>query len=275
MPRFVYKELQIEYKQWGQGSEVVVFFHGFGRTLEDAVFFLPLLKPHQSLVSVSLFGHGESTFPAKRLEKDPLQPEEWESLMEAFMGHFGVPTIHLVGYSMGGRVAMVTALLLQDKARSLLLLAPDGFKINPLYTFASGTRLGRRLYRYFMNRPSGLFRLAAALNAIGLLSDKLLRFVHVHLDTREKRELVHDAWLVYRAFFPNLHEVGSWVDNLSTSFAAVFGRYDAIIPSRLANRLEPKIHRIPKTSWFFEVDLGHRLLEKKTMDCIEKNGLWP
>ncbi len=275
MPVFVYKEFQLEFKQWGQASEVVLFFHGFGRNLEDAVFFLPLLKPHQSLVSVNLFGHGKSTFPGERLENTPLLPEEWKGLMEAFMGHLGVHKIHLVGYSMGGRVAILTALLLQEKARSLLLLAPDGFKINALYTFASGTRLGRRLYRYFMHRPKGLFRLAGALNTVGLLSDKLLRFVHVHLDTEEKRLLVYDAWLVYRACFPSLNELGHWVDNTSPLFATVFGRYDAIIPSRLANRLEPKIHRIPKSSWFFEVDLGHRLLEKKTMDCIEENGLWP
>jgi pimeloyl-ACP methyl ester carboxylesterase len=59
---------------------------------------------------------------------------------------------------MGGRVALVLLELMPERVKSLLLLAPDGFKINLIYKFASETKLGRSMYKYLIDHPGWLFQ---------------------------------------------------------------------------------------------------------------------
>lgn len=210
--------------------------------------------------------------PLTSLEHMPPDKEKWKEIFDAFCVHLGVRNFHFVGYSMGGRVAMVTALLFPERTQSLLLLAPDGLKINRIYQFASGTRLGRKIYKGIIGNPKSLFGLAAFLNKVGILNDKLHRFVHVHLDTTEKRQLVYDAWLAHRFLFPDLDALANWMDHSQKPVYFVFGEYDSVIRVRLGIRFSGKV-KMPKEKWLFTMPLGHRLLEQKTIESIKEKKL--
>lgn len=272
MAVFCWNQYQLEYEEWGSGNQCYFFFHGFGRNTGDAQVFLPLLQPHHRLVSVHLFFHGKSSLPHNQLVTDPPTQDSWKTLFKAFLSHLGVTQFHLIGYSMGGRIAMVTALQFPDDVLSMLLMAPDGLKINRVYQFASGTTLGRKMYRSIIENPRKLFRLAAMLNQAGVLNDKLHRFVHVHLDTVEKRQLVHDAWLAHRYLFPDLDQLARWMDEQKRPVYFLFGEYDSIIRVRLGVRFSKKVKR-PADQWLYTVPLGHRLLETKTVELVKEKKL--
>jgi len=264
--------LHCGYRVYGEGPEVILCFHGFGRKPEDFEVFLPLMKPGQRLVSIWLFGHGGSYFPNERIERDPLTHSEWRDLVEALLLDLGVEKVHVIGYSMGGRVAMMTFLLLPEKIESLLLLAPDGFKINRLYTFASGTIVGKMIYRFSIDHPRPLFILAKVLNSVKLLPDKLFRFVHVHLDTREKRLLVHDVWLIYKRMFPDKNLLAKELRERDIAFNMIFGEYDTIIRPELGERFSKRLNN---HHCLHLIGIGHRLLEQRTAAFISERGLWP
>lgn len=272
MALFSWEEYTLEYEEWGNGDQCYFFFHGFGRATSDAEVFFPLLKPHHRLISVHLFFHGKSKMPKTSLEQRPPSKEKWKEIFGAFCKHLGVINFHLVGYSMGGRVAMVTALLFPENTQSMLLLAPDGLKINRIYQFASGTILGRKMYKGIIENPKTLFGLSAFLNKVRILNDKLHRFVHVHLDTNEKRQLVYDAWLAHRFLFPQLETLAKWMDESNKPVHFVFGEYDSIIRVRLGIRFSKKV-KTPKEKWLHTLPLGHRLLEPKTVELIRDKKL--
>jgi len=268
-----YPPFKLEYLIYGSGHKPVIFFHGFGRTASDAAFFLPLLKEDQVLLSVNLFAHGKSEFPSDRMESSPLTILEWKKLVELLLAPYNSNTkIHLIGYSMGGRVAMMTSLIFPERTDTILLLAPDGFKINNLYRFAVGTAIGKWLYRRLIQNPKPLFFVATILNNAGIINDKLLRFVHVHLDTVEKRWQVHDAWLIYRNFFPDLDQLANRINDKCFRFNMIFGKYDSVIKPELGLRFQKKIY---SEKQFHVVETGHRILEKKTLEYITINNLWP
>ncbi|MDZ4752353.1 MAG: alpha/beta hydrolase [Flavobacteriales bacterium] len=265
---FTYNELKIAYVQYGTGTETSICFPGFGRPSEDFKFLQPILKPNQRLICVDLFAHGESIFPATRIMNDPLSKEEWIHFMNAFLLHLKLNTFHLIGYSMGGRVVLVTMELMYDRIISVLLIAPDGLKINPFYRFASGTAIGRKMYHSIIQNPTRIFALAKWLNKVGLLTDKLHRFVHVHLDTREKRELVRDAWMIYRKIFPDKKRIASLYKSNPISFHMIFGKFDSVIVPQLGQKFAAQLgdkktlHVLP---------MGHRMLGVELQNYLNDN----
>ncbi len=262
----------MEYLLIGKGSETIVCFHGFGRKAEDFEVFQPILKPDQQLLAINLFAHEGSIFPVDRIANKPLKPAEWQVLLEALLKQESIHSFHLLGYSMGGRIAMKTWELMPDRVLSVLLIAPDGIKINALYRFASGTSLGRWLYRQLIHNPKPLFRLADQLHRWGLMNDKLHRFVYVHLDSEPKRQQVYDAWLIYKKIFPQLPLIAQMARNSEDRFHLIIGKYDSVITPAVGDKL---CRLIGNRRSYFEIESGHQLLNARTVAFIDKNHLWP
>jgi pimeloyl-ACP methyl ester carboxylesterase len=268
---FTYRGITLEYMVFGSGSETVLCLHGFGREAEDFNLFLPLLKDHQRMVAINLLSHGNSVFPKERISRQPLSKTEWSELIAALLQALNTERFHLIGYSMGGRLAMVLAEQMADKILSLVLLAPDGLKVNLIYRFVSETKFGRVLYRSIIQNVNWLFRLVDLLSRLHLLDRKIQRFVHLQLETQEKRQLVYDAWLIHRKLFPMLPAVARNIESQGIPFSLLFGRYDKIIPARHGHRLL-KHFSTPKNAVL--LDLGHRLLQPGTARHLQDAAMW-
>lgn len=268
---FTYRGITLEYMVFGSGSETVLCLHGFGREAEDFNVFLPLLKGHQRMVAINLLAHGNSVFPIERISRQPLSKIEWSELIAALLQALNTERFHLIGYSMGGRLAMVLAEQMADKILSLVLLAPDGLKVNLIYRFVSETKFGRVLYRSIIRNVNWLFRLVDLLSTLHLLDRKIHRFVHLQLETKEKRQLVYDAWLIHRKLFPALSVVAHNIESQQIPFLLIFGRYDKIIPARHGGRLI-KHFSTPKNAVL--LDLGHRLLHAAAAQHLSSANMW-
>lgn len=268
---FVHRQFQLDYLTLGEGDNAIICFHGFGRKAEDFEVFQSLLLPNQRLISINLFAHQGSVFPAERIDHHPLKPSEWKELMLSFFAHENIERCDLIGYSMGGRIAMMTVQLLPEHIQSLLLIAPDGLKINWLYRFASGTHLGKWLYRRFITRPKFLFWITDTAHRLKFINDKLHRFVYVHLDNEEKRQLVYDAWLIHKLLFPDLDVIAKHVRN-GMPFNMVFGKYDSVIVPALGKAMAG---RIDNAACYHEIESGHQLITERTARFIAEKGLWP
>ena len=268
---FTYGEISIEYLVVGEGHDTIVCLHGFGRSAEDYLIFQSLLQPHQRLVAINLLSHGKSSFPSKRISSDPITKEEWTEVIQWLLASMEIDSFHLMGYSMGGRLAMVLAETMAPCIKSLVLIAPDGLKIKWIYRFVSETKTGRRLYRRIIENPKELFNLVDFLAAIRVLHPKIKRFVHGQLETRDKRQLVYDAWLIHRKLFPRLPGVAHNIEAYHIRFLLIFGRYDRVIPARDSNRLL-RFFSKPKPPVL--LNLGHRLLHPETLKYMSDNNGW-
>lgn len=268
---FRFKDFAVEYKIFGDGPETIVCFHGFGRTATDFEIFTPLLQANQRILAINLFAHGASKFPEERIDQGPFKPIEWKNLLEALFDQLQITTFHLVGFSMGGRIVMKTIELMSERILSVLLLAPDGFKINAIYKFASGTMLGKSIYRSLIKNPNFLFLVAKKLNQLGILNDKLHRFVHVHLDTKEKRIQVYEAWLIYKLFFSNQDTLAELIKTKNIKFNMIFGKFDSVIRPHLGEAFSKKLN---SEKHLHIIEAGHRLLDQNTLNYIVKNNLW-
>lgn len=102
------------------GAPPVVLLHGLGATSAS---FLPMqwdLARDHHVFAVDLPGFGESDKPIRAL--DPAYFARW---LVAWMDAVGLPRAHLVGNSMGGRVALEVGLTAPSRVDRLVLLAPS------------------------------------------------------------------------------------------------------------------------------------------------------
>jgi pimeloyl-ACP methyl ester carboxylesterase len=98
----------------------IVLFHGLGATSAS---FLPTLwdlaRDHH-VFAVDLPGFGESGKPVR-----PLHPAYFATWGVGFLDAVGLPCAHLVGNSMGGRVALEIALQYPARVKKVALLTPS------------------------------------------------------------------------------------------------------------------------------------------------------
>lgn len=113
-PRYPH-ELYVE--QVGHGPPLLIL-HGFtGSTAEwDEV--APLLMPHATLLKVDLLGHGRSPAP---VELDAYRMEQAVTDLLALLDRNRLEQVALLGYSMGGRVALHLAAAAPERVTALIL----------------------------------------------------------------------------------------------------------------------------------------------------------
>lgn len=90
----------------GSSDEIVVFLHGFTGRGDDWAGIASALQSSRSQLMVDIVGHGSSDQP------DRIEPYEMGSVVDqilSLLSNRPVGTVHLVGYSMGGRIALAMA----------------------------------------------------------------------------------------------------------------------------------------------------------------------
>jgi len=103
---------------------LALFMHGIGGNRTNWREQLPAFAPHFSCVAWDARGYGGSDDYEGALAFDDFVHDVLRVL-----DHFGVERAHLVGLSMGGRIAMRTALLHPDRIATLTLLdTHEGFE---------------------------------------------------------------------------------------------------------------------------------------------------
>ena len=103
---------------------LVLFMHGIGGNRSNWHAQLPAFAPHFACVAWDARGYGASD------DYDgPLEFDDFVADVLRVLDHFGAERAHLVGLSMGGRIAMRTALLHPERVGTLTLLdTHEGFE---------------------------------------------------------------------------------------------------------------------------------------------------
>ena len=111
--------ISLSFVQLGRGSPVVVL-HGFTGSAAAMFGVTDALAPHHKVMTIDLVGHGRSPKP------EGAAHYEHERVVEALddvIVDTGLARTHLLGYSMGGRIALSYAVAHRDRLRSVVLVS--------------------------------------------------------------------------------------------------------------------------------------------------------
>jgi pimeloyl-ACP methyl ester carboxylesterase len=262
--------LRLHYARWGSGPHLLIAFHGFGRTHTDFLRFTRPMLQVFTVVGVDIFFHGQSGIENRRADAEPLSTQEYQAFFEDLLRHLQAPEqVYLMGYSLGGRLALKTAELLPHRVGGLYLFAPDGLTRNRWYVLLSHYAPGRALFRMVIRHNFWLHALSRFFIATGIISKRTAEFSMEQMRTPEMQWQVYHSWCFLRKLEPDFSTFAERLAPNETHIDLFFGAYDKIIPRRNARRLERAYPYLRVKT----LRAGHTLLTAAMGEWVWREGL--
>ncbi|MGH2643983.1 MAG: hypothetical protein ACRDE2_08545, partial [Chitinophagaceae bacterium] len=138
---------------------------------------------------------------------------------------------------------------------ALILLAPDGLKVNPWYFFVTQTKIGHALFYYITHHPGLLEFVIETGYKLRLTNESIYKFVKMHTDEQENRMLVYNVWTCLKSLAPDLDEIKRQINSNGLPVILFLGKYDRIFPPT-----DGKVFEDIVSAKILAVDYGHQLL---------------
>lgn len=254
---------RLHYSVFGTGSRLLLCFHGYGESATSFAFLDELLTREFTVVAIDLPFHGGTQWQGEAC----LEPRDLLAALERLI--IGFPWLQggwwLLGYSMGGRVALQLLELVPEKIRRMVLLAPDGLHVNPWYWLSTQTLAGNYVFRRTMKRPAWLFFLLRTGNRLKLVNPSLFKFTSHYIDDEDARQQLYARWMAMRAFRPGLPAIARLIRDHQIPVELLYGSFDRIIRWQRAERFKRSCSPYCKLTL---LSAGHQLLQPKFMEII-------
>lgn len=268
---FVYKDYQISYEKWGTGSRILLAFHGFGQSATIFQNISSALKDTYTVYACSLFYHGDSKFPEHVVPGAPLPPEFLKLGVEEFCKQNNIEHFSLMGYSLGGRLALKLIEMMPERIESVVLLAPDGVKKSRWYYFATNHFIGKRLFRRVVYKPGILFALVNGFRSVRIINEKMKKFVYSQFSDADNRLKVLNVWNTYSIITPKVSNVKKIIQKFQIKTLIFTGTYDPVLNEKIGYILSTGIEEYVK---WIKIKAGHDLLKPVYADLIKEELVW-
>lgn len=256
---FTYKDSLIRYTRMGEGPEILLCFHGYGETSDSFLFLSEYIGNQFTVFTIDLPFHGKTQW------REGLLFEETDlvAITAGILGKDGSqkgPRFTLLGFSLGGRVSLCLYQARPEWVYKLVLLAPDGLKVNFWYWLATRTYPGNRFFRFTMKRPYWFYGFLKLMNRVGLVNASIFKFVNYYIGNSEVRELLYARWTSLRKLRPDKRKIRDLVRTNNTPVDLVYGLHDRIILSSVGVRFRKGIEEQCRLT---VIKAGHQVLHEK------------
>jgi pimeloyl-ACP methyl ester carboxylesterase len=256
-------ESRIHYSFFGAGSSLLFCFHGYGESAVSFGFLDEALAGQFTIVAIDLPFHGQTEWR----EAGPLVPGDLLKGLEKLAA--GFPGLSagwsLLGYSMGGRIALQLLELAPEKFRRVVLLAPDGLRVNPWYWLGTQTKAGNDFFRWTVHHPGWLFFVLRAGNVVRLVNPSVFKFTSHYIGDEHARQQLYARWTAMSGFRPRLPAIAATIVHHRIPVQLFYGSYDRIIRRERGERFRRSC--IPYCQLTI-LSAGHQLLQPKFMEVI-------
>ncbi|HWK02265.1 MAG TPA: alpha/beta hydrolase [Puia sp.] len=274
---------RIHYLLGGTGDKLLCGFHGYGESAESWAFLEGALGEDYTILAIDLPFHGRTDWK----EELYFDPETLISLIgqitaglpggeakgwrpdggQSGSSHPGDKTgWWLMGYSMGGRIALSLLEKMPQKVQKLVLLAPDGLKVNGWYWLATQTGLGNRFFRWTIRQPGWLFFLLRLGNALKLVNRSVYKFTAHYIGDAFAREQLYARWTTMRGFRPNIRKIQALIREKEIPIRLLYGQHDRIIRPERGEKFRKG--GIEAYCRLMLVPMGHQLLQARNGETI-------
>lgn len=253
---YTYNKSKFYYRQFSSGPKLLFCFHGYGRDSYTFGFLGKLLATKYTVVAIDAPHHGHTQWD------DPVfRPKDLVQVLEGIRKALGKgdEKISLVGFSMGGRIALHMTQVLREKIERVVLIAPDGLKFNFWQWFSTHTWLGHKLFDYTIHHPAWFLRVIGFIEKKHLLSRNITNFVRYYFDDNEERFILYRRWIIMRKFKPHLSSLKRVINKHKIAVRMLFGSYDRVIHYASGHRF---LERIEQYASVKIIEAGHDLLRE-------------
>ncbi|MBX2906633.1 MAG: alpha/beta hydrolase [Taibaiella sp.] len=264
MPHISTGSEQLHYVRFGHGSKVLLAFHGYGQEAETFQVFEPWLAEDFTILSIDLPYHGQTEWAGK----PHLTADDLAALVQNARREFGVDKVSLMGYSIGGRVALSIMKAVPEQVDKMVLMATDGLIVNGYYFMLMRTQVGRMMFRGFLGQKDSM-KAVLSLKKAGIIKDSYFRLATqvLHFEN-SKRQLLH-AWPCLSRLIHTPAELKRVINKYQIPVTLVMGARDTVLPPRLAYRFAKGVPTVAVCV----LERGHRIFDTDNAQEIAQHLL--
>jgi pimeloyl-ACP methyl ester carboxylesterase len=262
MPLLNYKSSAINYYCYGNGPNQMVCFHGYGEEADVFDFLEKYIGDQYTVYAIDLPFHGKTEWK----EGLDFSPEDLLLIVERIVPGNSQKLetrnhkLSLMGFSLGGRMALRLYQSIPGKIDQLVLLAPDGLKVNFWYWLSTQTWLGNKFFAFTMRKPGWFFWFLKLLNRLKLVNASIFKFVNFYIGNKEVRTLLFNRWTTLRKIKPDLKKIKTEIVQYRTRVRLIYGKHDRIILSSVGEKFRKGIESHCDIS---VIASGHQVLHEK------------
>jgi pimeloyl-ACP methyl ester carboxylesterase len=262
--QLTYKSSSISYYRFGTGAKTAVCFHGYGEDGTSYTFLEKYAGNDFTFFSIELPYHGQTVWnEGLDFTHGDLQTI-CNAILEQELGT-APRRISLLGFSLGGRIALSLYQAQPSSIEKIVLLAPDGLKVNFWYWLATQSGPGNDFFAFTMKKPSWFFGFLKGMNKIGLVNASVFKFTNYYIGDEEVRQLLYNRWTSLRKLRPNLGRIKKLILHNNTRVSLVYGQHDRIILSSVGEKFRKGIEQHCTLS---VIPSGHQVLHEKHVKDI-------
>ncbi|MDH3270676.1 MAG: alpha/beta hydrolase [Gemmatimonadota bacterium] len=246
--------------------EIFVLVHGYGGTSYLWRHWAQPLAKRGRVLLIDLKGFGDAPKP----DDGRYTPRDLADAVVALILELDLTRVTLVGQSLGGGVALLVALSLQDRDEPrlarLILVAAAAYpqRLPPLVPMSKRPRLSEALIR--LVGPKRLIRWAtrAIVHDPGIVTEEQVAAYARPLETREGRRAAMD---VGRRIVPdNLEQIVTRYPEIQVPTLLLWGDSDRVVPLWVGRRLE---REMPRARLVVVGECGHLAPEERPVASLQ------
>ncbi len=253
---FTHNTSLFHYRVFGNGPKLLFCFHGYGRDSYTFGFLAKALGTRYTIVALDAPFHGFTKWDNPDFEPDDLV--EIVHGIRRCLNKEG-EKISLLGFSMGGRIALHLTQMLADEIERVVLLAPDGLKYKSWLWFTTQTWAGSRLFDYTVHHPQWFLSLVHFLEKLRIIKSNVASFVDYYLEDKPQRIALYRRWNIMRNFKPKLSRLKKIIPEHRIKVRMLFGSFDRIIHYASGQHFLRKIEKYASVKI---IEAGHDLLRE-------------
>ena len=247
----------IHYRQFGSGPKLLFCFHGYGRESYTFSILERSLGRQFTIIAIDIPFHGLTKW------KDELifQPKYLIYFVQQIAASVNKANdkFSLLGFSMGGRIALHLTQLMAEKVERLILLAPDGVSFNFWRWFGSETWVGNKLLAHTIHNPAWIKWVVDKAEKWHVVHRSLADFIRYYIHDEEHRLILYRRWISTRKFSPSLSKLKKLIKEYRIPVRMMFGSFDRVIPYEGGERFRKGIEEFATVK---VVEAGHHLLSE-------------
>ncbi len=255
-----YKYSLIHYLQFGRGEKYLIAFHGFGESGDSFLSLEPSLGEIYNVIAIDIPFHGKTNWS----EKNWFNKKDLEAITELIIKRFNINRFSVLGFSMGGKCALLVADAFSKQIDEILLMASDCIRTNKVYNIAVYPTWGRHLFKTTIKYPAWFFAIVKIADKLKLITPWLNKFTFNHMRTKEKRERVYNTWMSAATMNPNIKSVKQKINSQNIKVYLFFGKRDEVIPVSVAEYFAEGLSNCHLTV----LDRGHYFIDDKLNEFV-------
>lgn len=235
---------QLHYQIFGDGPKNLLAFHGFGQSRHVYSSWSKKLKDQYKIYAFDIFYHGDS-----QRSESPLSKKEWKEWLTAFLDKESIGSYGTLGYSLGGRFSIASALAYPEKVEEIILVAPDGVFLTPWFKLATTPGI-RGIFKYLMLHPNRLERLLNFNDRSKIVNKYVADFARKEMGNSQNRKRVYLSWNHFKPLGFSHDQLISGFNGIRAKKSIIVGDNDHIIvPDGILPIIKKMdgfmIHRLP------------------------------